>query len=558
MTSPRPSRRVCALATSVGLVIALTMTLLSQPASAATPVASGRPATVAGGLDVPPITTKSITITARDGVKLVGTVIGPKTGSWPLIVVPGTFAPDTVEMEFMAGQLAPRGYIIVTYAERGFGESGGGIDAGGPGDVNDASDALTWALANTRAIPEQVGIAGLSYGAGFVPIVAAKDPRFKAAASLSGWADMWRSLYPNNTGSYVMNLALGVLSLRSKPSPEVKEFFTKAVNNQFDAKSKAFAMQRSAVSYMDKIRQRPVPLYMSTSLNEMAWPIDQNIDFFNAYPGPKHLDLLPGDHSTSETGSAVQTLPATWSTAFDWFDEYVAGRDTDVASLPQIRVVPRSAKGPDLKSTQTWTNWPWETVRSTAPSKTVRQFLSTSSSWWGLAQTTTLAPSRGASSKRLRAGTNTLVNGGIPMYQGIFEVLTGAPTTVALSLVDQGVTGVWKGSPLTAPASLRGATKVHLDLTPSTAAGSVFAYLIDLAPDGTAYMIAHKPYSYSGLTPNRAQGVDFEIPYNAYDLAKGHRVVVAVSTDDANFSSNTPDWSSVQIGPGSYVDLPLP
>lgn len=506
---------------------------------------------------VPPITSTKVTIPIRGGVSLAGVVVGPSSGSWPLLVMPGTFAAGTDKLQLIAEQLAPRGYTIVAYNERGFGASGGLVDAGGASDVADASDVLDWSLTHTTGRGDAVGIMSLSYGSGFLPMVIARDHRFRAAAMLSGWGDMWAALHPNDTGARASNLIFKTLASQHRPSPEVTAFFDRAVRNEFPESSRRFASERSPIDHLDEIRTNPVPLYMSTSMNEMIWPLDQTIDLFDAYPGPKHLDVLPGDHATSEVATAFGVTPATWAAALDWFDVHLMKRPAPSGFADPIRVVPRGPSSPNVISTDRFTSWPFEGLSSFDPPATRRTWLSTTSSWWGLAQTTTLSPTPGPTSKTLTSGSNLLLTGGIPMYQGIFEIMTGAPTTVPLALVDQNVAGVWKGPRVSAPTRLRGATAVHLDLTPSASTGSVFVYLLSQAPDGTTSFLAHKPFTYRGATPGRATTVDLDIPYQAFNVPTGHRLVIAVATDDVLYSSNTVNRSTVRINPGSYADLPI-
>lgn len=498
-----------------------------------------------------------VDITVRDGARLKASVWAPTSGQWPVVIMPGTFAGDNLAVDLMARKVAPRGYIVISYTERGFGDSTGQVDAAGPRDVADASDVLDWALANTNAMPSRAGIASLSYGAGFIPMVLAQDHRFKAGAMLSGWGDMLRSLRPNDTTARAAVAALKVLADIQDPSPETSAFFKAALADDWSASTRRFAEVRSPMTYLGALKSNPAPLYMSTTFNEMIWPLDQTIDFYEAYPGVKHLDIVPGDHATTEVLTAIDGTPVTWQTAFDWFDTYLAGRSNAARSLPPIRVASRGADGPNIVSTKSFTNYDFETPSSLTGSPNIRQYLSTTSSWWGWGASTVLSDRPGNTSTRLQQGTNAVMTAGLPMYQGLGEAVTGQPSSVTLPLVDRRVTGVWTGEPLSRDSRIRGTTRVHLDLTPTTSTGSAFVYLIDQPPFGSARVIAHKPYSYRAVTPGRANVIDLTIPYQAYDIPRGHRLVVAVSTDDVFYSSLTPKGSSMKIGPGSYIDVPL-
>jgi predicted acyl esterase len=115
--------------------------------------------------------------------------------------MPSSWAVPSVEYVGVAQSLAQRGYVVISYSSRGFWESGGSIDIAGPATVEDVSALIDWALDNTRADPAKIGVSGISYGAGTSLLAAARDPRIKAVAALSGWADLQASLYSNDTPS---------------------------------------------------------------------------------------------------------------------------------------------------------------------------------------------------------------------------------------------------------------------------------------------------------------------------------------------------------------------
>src|SRR5690606_40674154 len=55
-------------------------------------------------------------------------------------------------------------FPYTTLFRSGFNESGGEIEVAGPRDVADARAVIDWALTNTDADPDRVGMAGISYG----------------------------------------------------------------------------------------------------------------------------------------------------------------------------------------------------------------------------------------------------------------------------------------------------------------------------------------------------------------------------------------------------------
>ena len=102
-----------------------------------------------------------------DGTGLTAELTQPSTpGPHPAIVFIDSWATPDFEYLVQARQFAADGYIVLEYDPRGFYGSGGTIDVAGPQDVADVSSVISWLLANTAANPAEIGVGGISYGAG--------------------------------------------------------------------------------------------------------------------------------------------------------------------------------------------------------------------------------------------------------------------------------------------------------------------------------------------------------------------------------------------------------
>jgi predicted acyl esterase len=511
----------------------------------------------------PAVDTQDVAVTMRDGITVFTSLFTPTAkapaGGWPVVIFPGTYAGDGLNANKMAEKLAERGFVTASYIPRGLGASTGFIDLAGPKDVSDVSDVLTWTLAHAKSDPKRVGVAGISYGAGFIPMAIAKDPRFKAAAMLSGWGDMWKSLWPNDTDAVAAHIGLTSVGLaQGRLSDEGRKVLLDGVGGKQSAEGKAYTAARSGSTYLPQLRERSIPLYVSTAMNEMIWPADQTIDFYRKYPGPKHLDILPGDHATTELRMGEGVVGYTWEAGFQWLQQHLAGAPTTVAP-GTVRVAPRAGDGTDVLESKNMSVFRTESYPSPDTSRsTKRYYLSSSSSApFGPAPKRELTSTPGTGRATLAQGLNLMLTQGLPLFQGVAEVLTGAPSRVQLDLAAPDSTGVWRSPALLAPTSIRGSITAHLDLRPTAGTGTVVVYALDLAPDGTTFMIGHKPYTWAGAKPKASLPLDVAIPYQGYDLPAGHKLALAVSTSDVVYADSNPIGSKVTVGPRSYVDFPL-
>jgi len=169
---------------------------LSQPATvdAASPPIAGA---ISGGGPTLSALRYDLTITSFDGTPLAVTVFQPalsKGQAAPLLMYShgwgGSRSTDLSESDSLtatARKAWENGYFVMTFDQRGFGESGGRANVQDPQiEGRDIKTLLDWAegaltphLAYLRGDPLVGGI-GLSYGGGFQLIGAGVDPRFDA------------------------------------------------------------------------------------------------------------------------------------------------------------------------------------------------------------------------------------------------------------------------------------------------------------------------------------------------------------------------------------------
>jgi len=149
-----------------------------------------------------------VTVTSFDGTRIVvHEMPQPGTGTAPTVLVGpgwgGGGVTDTSNNEIAF--LYRAGYNVVTWAPRGFGESGGIVGFNSPKvdgrDVQKIIDRVAsrrWAQLDGPGDP-RLGMFGGSYGAGVQYAVGAIDRRVDALAASVGWYSLRESLYPSRT-----------------------------------------------------------------------------------------------------------------------------------------------------------------------------------------------------------------------------------------------------------------------------------------------------------------------------------------------------------------------
>ena len=511
-------------------------TLLTSAAAALSPAQAASTSAVSN---------TDVTLTMSDGVGLAGILTQPSTpGPHPAIVFISSWGLPDFEYYDQAQQFAQDGYVVLEYDPRGFYNSGGTIDVASPQDVADVSTVITWLLAHSSADPAELGVGGISYGAGLSLLAAAHDPRIKAVASMSTWTDLDYSLYPNDTRhqeSTDLLVAAGELTGRLSPD------FENIVSNFFADKDVSQILQwgavRSPQTYINQINANKTAVFMSNGLQDSIFAPNQLTPFYDDLTTPKYLMLQPGDHATAEAGGLLGASNAVWTNAHAWFDHYLTGAANGIDTQQPVQVEPVGGS--------TYEGYP--NLASLSTSTATFQLGGTN--WLGTGSLSYAAP--GTWSTGINVGTATCAAGGTLEVSGLLTQFLDLPPQCWLPAITRSAAAVWQSGTMTSEQKVRGTASLNLTFTPSASSGTLYAYLYDVnwADNGT--LISYLPYTYSDATPGEPMTVNAQFLTAAYDVPAGDSIAVAVGTKDPLFLDADQSGSTVTFSGPSSVTLPL-
>ncbi|WP_323985392.1 alpha/beta fold hydrolase [Prauserella sediminis] len=141
---------------------------------------------------------------SADREQLDTTVYVPEETPAPAVLLPHGFGGDKDSVARDARELAERGFVVLTWSARGFGNSTGTISLGAPDrEVADASRLLDHLAGMPEVVSDddgdpRVGVTGASYGGALALLLAGTDPRVDAIAPAITYNDLRQSLLPNN------------------------------------------------------------------------------------------------------------------------------------------------------------------------------------------------------------------------------------------------------------------------------------------------------------------------------------------------------------------------
>lgn len=134
-----------------------------------------------------------------EGTKVAGVLYTPKNGKqqngkWPAVVVngPASAVKEQASASY-ARRLAAKGFMVLIFDHRNWGESGGEPrqEHDPQQRVTDIKNAVTYLLSRNDVDSARIGSVGVCVGASYALVASVTDPRIKATATVAGvygWA----------------------------------------------------------------------------------------------------------------------------------------------------------------------------------------------------------------------------------------------------------------------------------------------------------------------------------------------------------------------------------
>ncbi len=490
----------------------------------------------------------NVWITAADGTKLAANTFVPRNipaGSrLPAVVFVNSWALNEYEYLVPAAKLAKRGYIVISYSTRGFGFSQGLINVAGPKDVTDLGSILDYLIAQTPTNVNNIGIAGISYGAGISLLGLSKEPRIKTAVAMSGWGDLSRSLYGNQTPRLVWGLILIVAGyFTGHMDPVIAEQFQRLLDHREISTVLAWAAERSPATYVSLLNAAGKPVYISNNLSDNLFQPNQTLDYFAQLTVPKKLDLNNGIHATAEIGGIIGLSNYVWDNAYAWFDYHLKGTANGIMTKPAVTIQKKFAT--DRVS---FSSWPPSTLKTKTYYLKPRSFFSDAK-----LSTSTNSTS---STNTILSGADTLATTGIPLLSDIVESHLEIPVYASVGLISR-VNGIYYESDyLSTPLKIRGRSFYKGRIHSSVSSAHTTVYLYDVDGWGTGKLITHGTGTLHNLGSGDAD-LSIDLQAIAYDVPAGHRITLALDTFDAQYAVPTLAIYSVDFRHSSTVQSTL-
>ena len=486
-----------------------------------------------------------------DGVIIEAAVWTPETpGPHPIILMPSSWGSLLWQYSGSGARLAADGYVVIAYTARGWaGEESGEIDIAGPDTIQDVTTLIDWAVANEDGDPEQVGMVGVSYGAGIGLLAAGSESedRIDAVVALSTWGDLEAALYPNETiNAAATEALLGLAFLDpiiidplANAGPELI-----AINEEYEqgelTTGLEIAPSRSPINVVDRLNERGVAVMLGNAWSDSVFPPSGVVEMFEELSGPRKLALAPGDHGGPELG-ALGIPTERLNLAFDWLDRYVA-MDTSVNVGDNVEVVTNDADRIEFGAAS------FDELSNTPTTYNLTNPVSPRYGWWPFYW---YGPKHGELQGRSGGTWSTAINGGLPstadsmlpvgnaLLSGYIHDFVRIPPLLIPSTLDRSRAVVWETGRLWHQPTIAGSPTLDITVRPDRADTTFVVYLYEKNLAEVAALVTHKAYTVRDARPGRDVELSIELEPTAWELERGSRLYMVIDTVDPRYDSLT-------------------
>ncbi len=291
-----------------------------------------------------------------DPVALDGHVHVPTSGCpCPGLVFNHGFAGSKNSDTRAQEEFAKRGYVVLAYSSRGFGETPGQVDLMGPKEVQDLVDAVEWLndpdspVVGGHVVPDMIGQFGASYGGLHAWALAMTNhPAVRTVVPTATSTNLYQSLVPNDVLllTYVAGFYATGLDTDPESPADLQPPYSQNLNRwiaQIYAgvnvdEAKAGLESRGVQGRWDRI---DMPVYIVQGINDGLFPMDQAVEAYeelSARGVPAKLALGGVGHPPSEDSLFSPEARFITDDVLDWFDHWLKGADNGVMDGPPVSI----------------------------------------------------------------------------------------------------------------------------------------------------------------------------------------------------------------------------
>ena len=144
-------------------------------------------------------TQQDLSLSMSDGVQIAATLYEPSNApppaGYPAVVALHGLGGKRQDLDFLAQAFA-NSFAVLTFDQRGHGQSGGLVSIDGPREIADLREIHDWLAARPEIDRSRIGAWGLSLGGGAVLRSLVEGVPWAAVETVETWTDLYSALIP--------------------------------------------------------------------------------------------------------------------------------------------------------------------------------------------------------------------------------------------------------------------------------------------------------------------------------------------------------------------------
>lgn len=258
----------------------------------------------------------------------------------------------------MVAALLEKNYAVLTWDQRGFGQSGGRVEIDHPDwEGRDVMSLIDFAASQPEILKSGgdpvVGMSGGSYAGGIQLIAASIDPRINAIVPEIAWNDLPRAIFPNGVPKFGWDSLLygaGQTALTGglqrgetgNYNPEIHRSFAQVTATNDPSPFFEFFDQRSPKHYIDRVT---APTLIIQGTIDTLFSITEGVNNFEQIrdnelggnPVPTELLFYNSGHTVGSSIPARDASERASRATIAWFDRYLRGLPADTGPLVEYQ-----------------------------------------------------------------------------------------------------------------------------------------------------------------------------------------------------------------------------
>jgi len=157
----------------------------------------------------------------------------------------------------------------------------------------------------------------------------------------------------------------------------------------------------------------------------------------------------------------------------------------------------------------------------------------------------------------LTTGATANISGGIAYITETVDAYLDVQKPVRMEDISRTYGVVFASAAFTTDVHIRGIPHLQLYITPTASSGTLIVYLLSVGDNDIGHIFTFSPWTFKDVTPGQQIQLDVNVTMSSYDMPKGNRLAVVISSRDRLYLDQSPPGAKIDFFTGSILTIPI-